>query len=118
LRRAADEPGGAGITFDEPSGRLQPTSSPEAWVLCPHLRPILGRLLHEGPARIVGATAAWTRTDLAVTLDRGPSEADLAARWLPSHPDVEAWKNDDSHYAVEFGVRCPACRHAISWPQG
>jgi len=104
------------ILFESADGVLRDASSGARWQLCPHLAPLLAALLRR-PASVTGVSTAWTRTDLAVAIDAGPALSDLTSIVeLPR--GVEPWSNDDTHYAVEHGLLCTACKHAISWPQG
>jgi hypothetical protein len=104
------------FTFDTATRAITALSSGERWVVCEHLSGPLDALLDQ-PAAIVAVSAgAWTRTDLSIRLSRGPALAPKAPAFL-TPPGVAAWSNDDSHYDVEFGIACRACRQAISWPQ-
>jgi len=81
--------------------------------LCAHLQPVLKALVARGANVREVAIGAWSAVDVAVTLSQGPTLE--AARAL--FPGLTAWRNDDQHYSVEFGVSCDACRHAIGWPR-
>jgi hypothetical protein len=90
-------------------------STRETWLLCVHLRPILEALLAHGAA-ISFVSTSWSRVELAVALNSGPARADIAALLAPP-AGVITWENNDSHYALEYGVVCTACAHSLSWPQ-
>ncbi|HEX7896486.1 MAG TPA: hypothetical protein VF950_01910 [Planctomycetota bacterium] len=81
--------------------------------LCAHLQPILQALLARGGTVVDVAVGAWSARDVVVTVSQGPELE--AARAL--FPGFAPWRVDDPHYAIEFGVACDACRHAIGWPQ-
>ena len=83
--------------------------------MCSHLRGPLLSCLASGSA-IVGTYAGWSRTELDVTLSAGPKLPTLPALGFIRHP-VSSWSNTDSHYPIQFGLRCESCRHTISWPQ-
>ena len=106
---------GSSFTYDPASRLVMDTSSGERWTVCEHLAAPLAALLGQ-PAAIRSVSTSWTRMDLAVGLSRGPSIRPAAPAFL-TPPGVTAWSNDDSHYEVEFGITCAACRQAISWPQ-
>jgi len=82
--------------------------------LCPHLRPLLDSLLLQG-AVIGHVESGWTKTALAVALDKGLDPA--AAEALGAARKIKFWKNDDSRYAIEYGWRCDEHKHTLSWPQ-
>jgi len=96
----------------EPASESDPA---ETWTLCEHLQPLAEAILKRG-ASICGISTAWSRTLLAVTMDRGPRIA-AANRLVATMPQVTIWENNDSHYAIEYGVQCNDCRHSLSWPQ-
>ena len=101
--------------FDPTDGGLRESGSGERWRVCEHLAPLLALLLRQ-PAVVTSVSTAWTRTELAIAISRGPALGDLPSlAALPS--TVEPWRNDDAHYALELGVACKVCRQAISWPQ-
>ena len=103
------------FTFDSGSRLITNLSSGQRWTVCEHLAEPLTALLGQ-PASIQSVSTSWTRVDLAVGLSRGPSIRPAAPAFL-TPPGVTTWANDDSHYSVEFGITCSACRQAISWPQ-
>ena len=82
--------------------------------LCPHLRPLLDSLLLQG-AVIGHVESGWTKTALAVALDKGPQPAVAEAQAATGH--LKFWKNDDSRSAIEYGWRCDEHKHTLSWPQ-
>jgi len=84
--------------------------------VCLHLRPIFIRLVPRH-SRITGlSVGAWSHVDLDIVLDRGP-HPDLLAAAIPLVPPIEFWANHDTHYPIEFGLRCVQCRQSLSWPQ-
>src|SRR5690348_5391330 len=101
--------------FDPADGGLRDARSGERWHVCEHLAPVLALLLRQ-PAVVTSVSTAWTRTALAIAVSEGPTLDALPSR-IALPRGVEPWRNDDRHYAVEFGVACAACRQAISWPQ-
>lgn len=106
---------GSSFTYDPAQRLVMDASSGERWSVCEHLAEPLRALLGQ-PATIQSVSTAWTRMDLTIGLSRGPSIRPTAPAFL-TPPGVTAWSNDDSHYAIEFGIACGACRQAISWPQ-
>jgi hypothetical protein len=103
------------ITLMPPAGPVSAAVPLAMWLLCPHLQPVAESILQHGGI-ILGVSTAWTRMLLAVILDRGPTLA-AAHRLVVTIPQVAVWENHDSHYAIEYGVRCSDCHHALSWPQ-
>ncbi len=84
--------------------------------VCFHLRPIFTRLVPRH-SRITGSSVgAWNQVDLEIVLDRGPHPDSLAAA-IPLVPPIEFWANYDTHYPIEFGLRCVQCKQSLSWPQ-
>jgi hypothetical protein len=104
------------FTFDSTSRAITALSSGERWVVYEHLAGPLDALLYQPAAIVAVPVGAWTRTDLSIRLSRGPSVVPKAPAFL-TPPSVAAWSSDDSHYDVEFGIACQACRQAVSWPQ-
>ena len=103
------------FAFD-PATRAITTQSGERWAVCEHLAAPLDALLDQPAAIVAVSVGAWTRTDFAVVISRGPSVVPKAPSFL-TPPGVEVWSNDDPHYDIESGIACPACRQAISWPK-
>jgi hypothetical protein len=83
--------------------------------VCEHLRPYLEQLISSG-SRISGYSTAWSNCELSVTLDDGPSIA-LANQLFQLSEGVELWYCSDSHYSIENGLFCRACKHALAWPR-
>ncbi len=106
---------GSSFAYDPASWQITDLPSGERWTVCEHLAAPLALLLAR-PAAIESVSTAWTRMDLAIALSRGPSIHPAPPACL-TPPGVTAWSNNDSHYAVEFGITCATCRQAISWPQ-
>jgi hypothetical protein len=103
------------FTFQPERRAIIDTASGSEWVLCPHLTALLSALLAQ-PATLVSVSTGWSRTDLSVTLSRGPA-LEAVPSFGPIPPGVTSWANNDTHYSIEFGVACGACKHSISWPQ-
>jgi len=82
--------------------------------LCAHLCPLFDTLLLQG-AVIRHVESGWTKTALAVALDKGPQPAAAEAEATTRH--LKFWKNDDSRQAIEYGWRCDEHKHTLSWPQ-
>jgi hypothetical protein len=69
-----------------------------------------------GGSRVIAVyLGAWSRIDVDVLLDRGPTAASLDGTALVA-TGAGTWKNEDSHYPLNEGLVCPACRQAIGWP--
>jgi len=99
-----------------PAGDPRLPGSPEegSWKVCMHLLPTLGGLLAAGRMILaVTGEGTWTQIDLDVVLDGGPPADSLAGILVPG---VETWTNTDSHYPLDTGVVCRACRQTVSWP--
>lgn len=83
--------------------------------VCQHLTPSLAILLSSGSKVKDVYRKAWSEIDLDIQLDQGPVPADFAAQH-PLSPGVTTWRNDDTHYGLDEGLVCKACRQAIAWP--
>lgn len=86
-----------------------------SWTVCEHLRAVLDAQLKQG-ARIeyVTGQGSWSLIDLDVSLDRVDSGA--LSNVSLALPNLAAWTNTDSHYPLQSGLSCAACRQTLSWP--
>lgn len=117
-------PSHSGFNFDDSTGVVVgPSDRPytvgkhetASWTVCEHLRTILvEQLKHGAQIAYVTGPGAWSLIDLDVSLDPVivaslPTEATLS-------PGLALWTNTDSHYPLQAGVSCSACRQTLSWP--
>ncbi len=81
--------------------------------VCPHLRPLVeamlaGRAEVEGVTTMIGAKYAL---NLTAGFKRDFAIAQASQRGL------EFAESNDPHYAVEYFLRCRACKQGVAWPQ-
>lgn len=83
--------------------------------LCPDLRPIyeLEISLGNGVERV--EEFLYTECDLAVAFSKPLHFTEIEKKInLPA--SVKRWANKDTHYSIEAGYYCSACKHSIAGP--
>lgn len=81
---------------------------------CPHLAPAVNKLLDAG-AIFVEVFPGGEDARFIHQMSKGPIP-DFARKLANSH-GIECWANKDSHYPLDSGFVCRACRLAVAWSQ-
>ncbi|MCX6581324.1 MAG: hypothetical protein NT166_14200 [Candidatus Aminicenantes bacterium] len=83
--------------------------------LCPELRPIYELEIFSGNVVERVEKLAYTKCDLAVVFSK-PLHFDEIEKQVNLPSSVERWANKDSHYSIEAGYYCRACKHSMAGP--
>lgn len=82
---------------------------------CEHIRKIL---IHEEARgnKIKECSEGWSKANLVIDMEKS-LDVDYANSLVISGEKLRYWENNDSHYTLQKGFFCDACKHSIAGPK-